>query len=84
MKFICRYHLWRGYWKAKVLGSWCNFCTRIHKDESLNFYSNSDDIKNWRTKVGNCIKPKEDIFSNGDWDQKIFLSEIKKNTTERI
>ncbi|XP_063601704.1 alpha-(1,3)-fucosyltransferase C-like [Penaeus indicus] len=51
-----KYHVWRGFWEAKVGGSLCELCYRLHVDREEKHYT---DIGVWRHKNNECkVVPK--------------------------
>ncbi|XP_070001230.1 alpha-(1,3)-fucosyltransferase C-like [Penaeus vannamei] len=68
-----RYHVWRGFWEAKVGGNLCELCYRLHVDREEKHYTN---IGSWRQKNNNCkIVPKK-MF---DPETKAWKDFIKSN-----
>ncbi|XP_069975845.1 alpha-(1,3)-fucosyltransferase C-like [Penaeus vannamei] len=54
-----RYHVWRGFWEARVGGSLCELCYRLHRDASEKHHV---DIPSERRSNGRCIKVEKNLF----------------------
>ncbi|KAK7065913.1 hypothetical protein SK128_023869 [Halocaridina rubra] len=79
-----RYHLWRGYWKIVVYGSFCELCYRLHNDP---YTGHHKDIPQWRSEIEKCKDAPLNMFHSPAWKQIIHdrnanETHIKKEQTE--
>ncbi|CAL4184643.1 unnamed protein product, partial [Meganyctiphanes norvegica] len=65
-----RYHVWRKFWKAKLRGSMCELCHKLHKNIKPKHYQ---DIETFRKKNGRCIRPAKGMFKGGNWPKYIGM-----------
>ncbi|XP_045102825.1 alpha-(1,3)-fucosyltransferase C-like [Portunus trituberculatus] len=63
-----RYHLWRGYLKAVMGGSFCEMCHRLHTDTEPSRHKN---IGKWFGKSGNCTRVAKGMFASDAWKKYI-------------
>lgn len=74
-----RYHLWRGYLKAVMGGSFCELCHRLHTDVEPSHHLN---VPEWYVKSGKCIYAPKDMFGSNAW-KKIINDTETKSTRSR-
>ncbi|XP_063590818.1 alpha-(1,3)-fucosyltransferase C-like [Penaeus indicus] len=55
-----KYHVWRGFWEARVGGSLCELCYRLHRDVDKKHHI---DIPNERRTNGRCIRAEKNLFA---------------------
>ncbi|XP_066989441.1 alpha-(1,3)-fucosyltransferase C-like isoform X2 [Macrobrachium rosenbergii] len=70
-----RYHFWRQFWIAKVRGSVCELCYRLHTDPVRGYHRN---ISIWRHTAEQCLVPGPNMFESNEWER-IITKELKKN-----
>ncbi|XP_068225799.1 alpha-(1,3)-fucosyltransferase C-like isoform X2 [Palaemon carinicauda] len=63
-----RYHLWRQFWTAKLRGSICELCHRLHTDPVRGHHRN---ISAWRQAAEQCFNPKPNLFESHEWKRVI-------------
>ena len=80
LSIFCRYHVWRGYWKANMMGSFCQLCYKLHSKNDVKYYTNFHGIIKWRNKVEKCIHVKKRMFENRDWE-KVFVKNVTNEKT---
>ncbi|KAK8739627.1 hypothetical protein OTU49_003435 [Cherax quadricarinatus] len=56
-----RYHVWRGYFQAKILGSMCELCSRLHTDTTTSYHT---DVPKWRMTSGRCKAVPYNMFNS--------------------
>lgn len=59
-----RYHLWRGYLKPVLGGSFCELCHRLHTDKTV---GHQQDVREWATRTGMCVNVPKNLFDGDKW-----------------
>ncbi|XP_042888437.1 alpha-(1,3)-fucosyltransferase C-like [Penaeus japonicus] len=68
-----KYHVWRGFWEARVGGNLCELCYRLHADKEEKHYT---DIGLWRQNNNKCKVIPKNMF---DHDIKAWTNFIRSN-----
>ena len=74
----CRYHLWRGYMKAVMGGSFCEMCHRLHTDTAPSYHEN---IGKWFQNSGNCVRVPKSMFASDAWRKYINTTTTESKGT---
>ncbi|XP_042857553.1 alpha-(1,3)-fucosyltransferase C-like [Penaeus japonicus] len=55
-----KYHVWRGFWEARVGGTFCELCHRLHTDQEEKHYA---DLNLWRAQNNKCQIVPRNMFA---------------------